>query len=63
MPKPITDIQEIRRKLEREGWMVMRDSGPHTIYGKGTARVVVPKGRGDLKTGTALNINKTAGWL
>ena len=59
------DIQGVRRRLEREGWVVRRASGAHDVYvhnGK-PGRIPVPRGRGDLPTGTAHNIAKTAGWI
>jgi predicted RNA binding protein YcfA (HicA-like mRNA interferase family) len=65
MPHVERDLRKIRQRLESEGWLVLRDAGPHTVYGhpsKG-GRIAVPKGRGDLPAGTAMSIAKAAGWL
>lgn len=58
------DLMKIRQRLEREGWD-KRDEGKHIVYThqERPGRVVVPKGRGDLATGTARSIAKVAGWL
>jgi predicted RNA binding protein YcfA (HicA-like mRNA interferase family) len=57
------DLMAIRRRLKREGWEE-RDGGSHYVYKHPTkpGRIVVPKGRGDLPSGTAANIAKNAGW-
>lgn len=55
---------KIRQRLEREGWE-KRDGGSHYVFTHPDkpGRAVVPKGRGDLATGTARSIAKVAGWL
>ena len=57
------DLMKIRQRLEREGW-VSRDAAKHHVYTHParSQTVVVPKGRGDLPTGTARQIAKIAGW-
>ena len=58
------DLRKIKDRLKGEGWLILRNDGDHTVYHhpdkKG--RVIVPKGRGDLPTGTANSIAKSAGW-
>ncbi|TXM68888.1 type II toxin-antitoxin system HicA family toxin [Methylobacterium sp. WL103] len=58
------DIQAIRRRLEREGWMTRPFKGPHDIYAhpERAGTVAVPRGRGDLPAGTARSIARAAGW-
>ncbi|WP_293864255.1 type II toxin-antitoxin system HicA family toxin [uncultured Alsobacter sp.] len=58
------DLRKIRQRLQREGWIVLRQVGPHTVYAHpaGGRHVIVPHGRGDLPTGTALAIAMQAGW-
>jgi predicted RNA binding protein YcfA (HicA-like mRNA interferase family) len=59
------DIQKIRRRLIREGWVTVPSRGPHEKF-EHPARpvtVVLPRGRGDLATGTARSIALAAGWI
>jgi predicted RNA binding protein YcfA (HicA-like mRNA interferase family) len=60
-----TDLRRIRQRLEAEGWLILRNTGDHTVYGHGErfGRIPVPKGRGDLPQGTAKSIAKAAGWI
>ena len=57
------DIRKIRQRLERDGW-IERNAGDQMVYThpEKKGRVVVPKGRGDLPSGTARSIEKQAGW-
>ncbi|WP_413993697.1 type II toxin-antitoxin system HicA family toxin [Labrys okinawensis] len=57
------DLRKIRQRLENEGW-IARNDGDHMVYthAEKKGRVVVPKGRGDLPSGTARSIAKAAGW-
>jgi predicted RNA binding protein YcfA (HicA-like mRNA interferase family) len=47
-----------------DGWRFDRTDGDQEIWKreKGEGRVVVPKGRGELPTGTAHGIARQAGW-
>jgi predicted RNA binding protein YcfA (HicA-like mRNA interferase family) len=60
-----TDLRRIRQRLEAEGWLILRNTGDHTVYGHGErfGRIPVTKGRGDLPQGTAKSIGKAAGWI
>ncbi|OCC05241.1 hypothetical protein BA190_10080 [Labrys sp. WJW] len=57
------DLMKIRRQLEREGW-IPREGADHMVYThpEKPGRVIVPKGRGDVASGTARSIAKQAGW-
>jgi len=57
------DIRKIRQRLEKEGWQA-KEGGRHTVYThpEKKGRVVLPRGRGDLPTGTARDIARNAGW-
>jgi predicted RNA binding protein YcfA (HicA-like mRNA interferase family) len=58
------DIQRIRSRLLREGWTVIPSRGPHEKFRHSDRSdvVMVPRGRGDLPTGTARSIARAAGW-
>ena len=54
--------KEIIRKLEREGWRVLRQSGSHMRLGKDAGRTSVPvHGHRDLKAGTVAAIERQTG--
>jgi predicted RNA binding protein YcfA (HicA-like mRNA interferase family) len=55
--------KELAKALERSGWILLRVSGSHHIYGKAgvTARVSVPiHGNTPLKAGLARHLLKIA---
>ena len=54
--------QEAIRRLKREGWKEVRQSGSHKQFIKDGARITVPDHRGDLKPGIEKDIRKKAGW-
>lgn len=54
--------QEAIRRLKREGWTEVRQSGSHKQFVRGSARITVPDHRGDLKPQVERNIKKMAGW-
>ena len=58
------DIQRIRSRLMREGWTVIPSRGPHEKFRhpERSDAVIIPRGRGDLPTGTARSIARAAGW-
>jgi predicted RNA binding protein YcfA (HicA-like mRNA interferase family) len=54
--------RELVHVLERHGWNLLRISGSHHIYGRGTNRVVVPvHGNETLKIGLQRDLMKLAG--
>jgi predicted RNA binding protein YcfA (HicA-like mRNA interferase family) len=58
------DSREVIRRLEREGWRLIRSRGSHRQY-KHPDRpglVTVPHPRRDLPKGTLRSIFKQAGW-
>lgn len=65
MPHVERDLRKIRQRLESEGWLMLRDAGPHMVFRHPAkaGRIIVPKGRGDLPQGTAMSIARAAGWL
>ncbi len=54
--------QEAIRRLKRDGWKEVRQSGSHKQFVKGSARITIPDHRGDLTPGVERNIRKMAGW-
>ncbi|KQT50427.1 hypothetical protein ASG52_06305 [Methylobacterium sp. Leaf456] len=58
------DLQAIRRRLEREGWRIVKSRGGHDVYRHADRmhHIAVPRGRGDLPVGTARSIARAAGW-
>lgn len=60
----LTDSRDIIRRLEREGWRLVRVKGSHHHFAKtGVATIVtVPHPRRDLVIGTVRNIYRQAGW-
>ena len=59
------DIQKIRRRLIREGWIAVPSRGLHEKFQHRARRiaVILPRGRGDVATGTARAIAQAAGWM
>ena len=57
------DIEKIKRRLKKEGW-VPREGQSHTVYKHPDkpGRVILPRHKGDLPTGTAKDIAREAGW-
>lgn len=54
--------KEVIRRLEREGWCMLRQAGSHVRMGKGSARTSVPvHGHRDLKAGTLSAIERQTG--
>lgn len=58
---PMT-AQEAIRRLKREGWIELRQSGSHKQFIKNGVRITVPDHRGDLKPGLERDIKRNAGW-
>lgn len=55
-------VQEVIRRLKREGWTEVRQSGSHKQFMRNGVRITVPDHRGDLKPGIEKDIRKKAGW-
>lgn len=51
------------RRLEREGWRLVRTKGSHKQYTLGRRRVTVPHPVKDLPIGTLRSIFRQAGWI
>jgi len=61
MGVPMT-AQEAIRRLKREGWIEVRQTGSHKQFVKDGKRITIPDHRGDLKPGVERDIRKRAGW-
>ena len=60
----LTNSRDIIRRLEREGWRLVRVTGSHHVF-KSTISgetVVIPHPKKDLGKGLARAIYKGAGW-
>ncbi|MFN7054219.1 type II toxin-antitoxin system HicA family toxin [Hyphomonas sp.] len=55
--------RKILRRLEQEGWELVRVAGSHHQYRKDGVTLTVPHPKKDLPTGTARAIARSAGWL
>ena len=60
----LTNSREIKRRLEREGWVLDRVTGSHHIFRHPATRatVVLPHPKKDLGTGLIRRIYRDAGW-
>lgn len=58
---PLTAREAIRR-LKKDGWVEVRQTGSHKQFVKGNQRITVPDHPGDLKPGVEKDIRKKAGW-
>lgn len=58
---PMT-AQDALRRLKREGWKIVRQTGSHVQLVKDGKRITVPNHRGDLTPGVERDIRKKAGW-
>jgi predicted RNA binding protein YcfA (HicA-like mRNA interferase family) len=60
----LTNSRDIKRRLERDGWILERVSGsPHVFKHPHSARtIVLPHPKKDLGRGLIRNIYKDAGW-
>lgn len=54
--------QEAIRRLKREGWKEVRQTGSHKQFKKDGQRITVPDHHGDLTPGVERDIKKKAGW-
>lgn len=60
----LTDSRDIIRRLEKEGWRLVRSKGSHRQFKHPMrpGRVTVPHPKKDMALKTVLSIYKTAGW-
>ncbi|MEI9924454.1 MAG: type II toxin-antitoxin system HicA family toxin [Bradyrhizobium sp.] len=60
----LTTSRDIIRRLEREGWILVRVTGSHHVFKSAvsTETVVVPRPKKDLGKGLVRAIYKGAGW-
>ncbi|MFY8115502.1 MAG: type II toxin-antitoxin system HicA family toxin [Rhabdaerophilum sp.] len=65
MPAYPTNSRDILKRLQREGWTLVRVAGSHHQFKKtGTREIItVPHPEKDLPRGTARHIAKLAGWV
>lgn len=54
--------REAIRRLRREGWREVRQSGSHKQFVKDGKRITVPDHAGDLTPGVERDIKQRAGW-
>lgn len=54
--------RKIIKRLQREGWTLLRINGSHHVFGNGPRRVIIPHPRKDLPIGLVLEIEEAAGW-
>jgi len=60
----LTNSHETKRRLEQEGWVLIRVTGSHHVFKHPTLRntVVLPHPKKDLGKGLVRNIYKQAQW-
>lgn len=60
----LTNSRDIIRRLEREGWRLVRSKGSHRQFKHPTKqrRVTVPHPKKDIPIKTVLSIYESAGW-
>ena len=60
----LTNSRDIMRRLEAEGWMLVRARGSHHVFRhpKNGKVIVLPHPRKDLGVGLVRAIYKEAGW-
>jgi predicted RNA binding protein YcfA (HicA-like mRNA interferase family) len=61
----LRNSKDIVRRLQAEGWTLLRITGSHHHFGKEGVRfiVTVPHPKRDLPVGTVRAIYRQAGWL
>jgi predicted RNA binding protein YcfA (HicA-like mRNA interferase family) len=60
----LTSSRDIKRRLEREGWLLVRVRGSHHVFRHPSkiATIVLPHPRKDLGIGLTRAIYRQAGW-
>jgi mRNA interferase HicA len=54
--------KDIIKRMQAEGWQILRQQGSHVRLGKGNARATVPlHGTQDVKPGTLASIERQSG--
>jgi predicted RNA binding protein YcfA (HicA-like mRNA interferase family) len=61
----LTNSRDIVRRLEKEGWTLVRITGSHHVFKNPTSgeTLVVPHPKKDLGKGLVRAIYKAAGWI
>jgi predicted RNA binding protein YcfA (HicA-like mRNA interferase family) len=64
MPTIETERSKVRRRLEREGWLIVRHGAEHDVYRHPAkpGTIVLPRHR-VLSMGVARQIARVAGWI
>ncbi len=58
----LTNSQDIKRRLEREGWVLRRVRGSHHVFRKDGKTLILPHPKKDLGKGLVHAIYMQAGW-
>ncbi|MCE8459325.1 MULTISPECIES: type II toxin-antitoxin system HicA family toxin [Rhodovulum] len=58
-----TNSRKIVKRLEQDGFELVKVTGSHHKFRKGDRIVTIPHPKKDLPIGTVRNIYKQAGWL
>jgi predicted RNA binding protein YcfA (HicA-like mRNA interferase family) len=60
----LTNSRDIKRRLEREGWVLMRVKGSHHQFKRAgkKLRITLPHPKKDLQIGLVKSIYEIAGW-
>ena len=54
--------RDIKRRLEAEGWQLVRIKGSHHQFKRGEVTITLPHPRKDLPIGLVISVYKMAGW-
>lgn len=55
-------VREAIRRLKREGWVEVRQTGSHKQFVKNGQRITVPDHPGDLTPTVEKDVRRKAGW-
>jgi len=58
-----TNSRKLIKRLEKDGFDLVKTTGSHHKFKKGDKTVTVPHPKKDLPLGTVRNIYRQAGWL
>jgi len=59
----VTNSRKLIKRLQRDGFYLVKVTGTHHKFRKGGKTVTIPHPKKDLPLGTVRNIYKQAGWL
>jgi predicted RNA binding protein YcfA (HicA-like mRNA interferase family) len=61
----LTSSRDIKKRLEREGWILVRIRGSHNVFRspRGNTTIVLPHPKKDLGIGLTRAIYRQAGWV